>query len=80
MVDELFSWLTFGRGYEMSKAARRSATNSLRLRLQEQGTVVTALHVAFMDTEMAAQVEAPKADPRDVARQVADALYAQLAA
>jgi hypothetical protein len=44
--------------------------------LREQGTVVTALHVAYMDTDMAANVTAPKADPGDVARQAADAIIA----
>jgi NAD(P)-dependent dehydrogenase (short-subunit alcohol dehydrogenase family) len=57
-----------------SKAAAWSATNSIRVRLRDQGTTVTALHVAFMDTEMTAAVQAPKADPRDIARQAADAI------
>jgi NAD(P)-dependent dehydrogenase (short-subunit alcohol dehydrogenase family) len=75
-VLSVLSWLAMGRGYEISKAAAWSATNSLRLTLREQGTVVTALHVAYMDTEMAAKVTAPKADPRDVAAQAADAILA----
>jgi hypothetical protein len=37
---------------------------------------VAALHVAYMDTDMAARVDAPKADPRDIARQTADAIIA----
>ncbi|MGO8894725.1 MAG: hypothetical protein ACLP8X_33120 [Streptosporangiaceae bacterium] len=39
-------------------------------------TVVTALHVAFMDTDMTAGLNAPKADPRDIARRTADAIIA----
>jgi hypothetical protein len=37
---------------------------------------VTALHVAFTDNEMAARFDAPKIDPREVARQTADAIIA----
>ncbi len=75
-VLSVLSWLAFGSGYEISKAAAWSATNSLRVRLREQGTIVTALHVGYMDTDMAANVTAPKADPDDVARQAADAISA----
>ena len=75
-VLSVLSWLAFGRGYEISKAAAWSATNSLRVRLREQGTTVTALHVAYMDTDMTAELDVPKADPRDIARQTADAIIA----
>ena len=73
-VLSVLSWLAFGKGYEISKAAAWSATNSMRVRLRDQGTVVTALHVAFMDTDMTARLDVPKADPRDIARQTADAI------
>jgi NAD(P)-dependent dehydrogenase (short-subunit alcohol dehydrogenase family) len=78
MVNVLsaLSWVSFGRGYEVSKAAAWSATNALRLALRDQGTIVTALHVGYMDTDMTARVDAPKADPRDIARQTADAIVA----
>ena len=78
MVNVLsaLSWFSFGRGYEISKAAAWSATNALRLALHDQETIVTALHVGYMDTDMAAEVDAPKADPRDIARQTADAIVA----
>jgi NAD(P)-dependent dehydrogenase (short-subunit alcohol dehydrogenase family) len=78
MVNVLsaLSWVSFGRGYEISKAAAWSATNALRLALRDQGTIVTALHVGYMDTDMTARVDAPKADPRDIARQTADAIIA----
>jgi NAD(P)-dependent dehydrogenase (short-subunit alcohol dehydrogenase family) len=75
-VLSVLSWVTFGRGYDISKAAAWSATNALRVQLHEQGTTVSALHVGFMDTDMAATVTAPKMHPRDVARQVADAIVA----
>jgi NAD(P)-dependent dehydrogenase (short-subunit alcohol dehydrogenase family) len=78
MVNVLsaLSWVSFGRGYEISKSAAWSATNALRLALRGQGTVVTALHVGYMDTDMTARVNAPKADPREIARQTADAIVA----
>lgn len=75
-VLSVLSWLAYGKGYEISKAAAWSATNSMRVRLRDQGTVVTALHVAFMDTDMTARLDVPKADPRDIARQTADAITA----
>ena len=72
----MLSWLAFGGGYEVSKAAAWSATNSMRIKLREQGTTVTALHVAYMDTDMTAGLDVPKADPREVARQTAEAILA----
>jgi NAD(P)-dependent dehydrogenase (short-subunit alcohol dehydrogenase family) len=70
------SWVSVGRGYEISKSAAWSATNALRLALRDQGTIVTALHVGYMDTDMTARVDAPKADPREIARQTIDAIIA----
>jgi NAD(P)-dependent dehydrogenase (short-subunit alcohol dehydrogenase family) len=75
-VLSVLSWLAFGGGYEVSKAAAWSATNSMRIKLHEQGTTVTALHVAYMDTEMTAGLDVPKADPREVARKTAEAILA----
>ena len=51
-----------------SKAAAWSMVNSLRQELADQGTTVSALHVGYMDTDMAAAVTDPKSDPSDVAR------------
>ena len=71
------SWVAFtGSGYEVSKAAAWSATNSMRTRLIEHGTTVTAVHVGYMDTDMTAALDVPKANPRDIAVQVADAILA----
>jgi NAD(P)-dependent dehydrogenase (short-subunit alcohol dehydrogenase family) len=75
-VLSVLSWLALGRGYEISKAAAWSATNSMRIQLRDQGTTVTALHVGYMDTDMTAGLDVPKTDPRDVARQTADAILA----
>lgn len=65
-------------GYSASKAAAWSLTNALRLELLEQGTQVVALHVGFMDTDMAASVAAPKVDPADVAAAALDGIEAGL--
>ena len=73
-VLSVLSWVAFGSGYEISKAAAWSATNSMRLQLREQGTTVTAVHVGYMDTDMTARLDVPKADPRDIASQTADAI------
>ncbi len=60
--------------YGASKAAAWHLTNSLRLELNEQGTLVVAVHVGFIDTDMAAAVSAPKTAPDDVVAQVLTAL------
>jgi NAD(P)-dependent dehydrogenase (short-subunit alcohol dehydrogenase family) len=60
--------------YSASKAAAWSLTNALRQELREQSTQVVALHVGYMDTDMAKDVQAPKSNPLDVARQVLAAL------
>jgi NAD(P)-dependent dehydrogenase (short-subunit alcohol dehydrogenase family) len=75
-VLSVLSWLALGGGYEVSKAAAWSATNSMRIQLRDQGTTVTALHVAYMDTDLTAGLDVPKADPREVARQTAEAILA----
>jgi len=77
-VLSALSWVAFpsASGYCASKAAAWSLTNALRTELRGQGTLVTALHVGYMDTDMAAHVDGPKADPADVARQVIAGLAA----
>ena len=75
-VLSVLSWYATGSGYEVSKAAAWSATNSMRTRLLKQGTTVTGVHVGYMDTDMVADLDVPKTDPREVAVQVADAILA----
>jgi NAD(P)-dependent dehydrogenase (short-subunit alcohol dehydrogenase family) len=60
--------------YSASKAAAWSLTNGLRQELRGQGTQVVALHVGYMDTDMASHVAGPKAAPADVVRQVLQAV------
>ena len=62
------------RGYAASKAAAWSLTKSTRDALREQGTNVIAVHAGFIDTDMAAGVDAPKITPEDVVSQVLQAI------
>ena len=66
----------FSASYGASKAAGWSLTNGVRLELHHQGTLVVAVHAGFIDTDMAALVDAPKVSPESVARQVFDAVEA----
>jgi len=72
------SWvnMTALDGYCASKAAAWSLTNGLRNELRAQDTLVVGVHAAFIDTDMARHVEAPKTSPGDVAQQVVDAIAA----
>jgi NAD(P)-dependent dehydrogenase (short-subunit alcohol dehydrogenase family) len=62
--------------YAASKAAAWSLTNGIRTELAGQGTLVVGVHVAFVDTEMAARIDAPKVAPDEVVRQALDAVAA----
>jgi NAD(P)-dependent dehydrogenase (short-subunit alcohol dehydrogenase family) len=76
-VLSVLSWLSGHGGYGVSKAAALSATNALRLELHEQGTVVTALHVGYMDTDMIAGLAVEgAADPVEIARLALDGVEA----
>ncbi|WP_190813928.1 SDR family oxidoreductase [Saccharopolyspora pogona] len=75
-VHSARSWLADTTPYSASKAALWSQTNSLRLELQPRGIAVTGLHVAYVDTDMTSGIDAPKADPRDVAVAALDGIEA----
>jgi NAD(P)-dependent dehydrogenase (short-subunit alcohol dehydrogenase family) len=68
-VLSVLSWVTAPHlgGYSATKSALWSATNALRLSLAEQNTLVVAVHVGYMETDMAAGVSAPKINPKAVA-------------
>jgi NAD(P)-dependent dehydrogenase (short-subunit alcohol dehydrogenase family) len=66
----------FNASYGASKEAAWSLTNGVRLELHHQGTLVVAVHAGFIDTDMAALVNAPKDSPESVAQQVFDAVEA----
>jgi NAD(P)-dependent dehydrogenase (short-subunit alcohol dehydrogenase family) len=69
-VLSVMSWYTSPEmsAYSAAKSAQWSLTSALRLELASQGTQVSALHVGYMDTDMAAHVEADKNDPATVAQ------------
>lgn len=77
-VLSVLSWLAIPRsaGYAAAKSAEWSITNALRVALAQQGTQVTALHVSYLATEMAAAVTGPKSDPATVARATLDGVAA----
>ena len=62
--------------YGASKAAAWSLTNGIRIELHHQGTLVVAVHAGFVNTDMAALVDAPKISPESVAQQACDAVEA----
>lgn len=77
-VLSVLSWVSLPNSgaYSAAKSAQWALTNALRLQLAEQGTQVTALHVGYMDTDMARHVTSPKSDPAVVARLALDGLAA----
>jgi NAD(P)-dependent dehydrogenase (short-subunit alcohol dehydrogenase family) len=70
------SWRANNRfpGYAASKSAQWSLTNALRVALREQGTLVVGVHAGYVDTDATAEIDAPKADPAEVAAQTMDAI------
>jgi len=79
-VLSALSWLSLpgAATYSASKSAAWSLSNGLRNELRAQGTLVTSVHVAFMDTDMASHVPGPKTSPDAVAHQTFEALEASL--
>lgn len=77
-VLSALSWVSFptSGAYCAAKSAQWSLTNALRQELAAQGTRVSALHVGYMDTDMARQVEADKTDPAVVAKIALDGVAA----
>jgi NAD(P)-dependent dehydrogenase (short-subunit alcohol dehydrogenase family) len=78
-VLSVLSWLhapAFG-AYSAAKAASWAMTDALRQELAPRGIHVAALHVGFMDTDMAAFAPADqKIDPSVVATLALDGLFA----
>lgn len=69
-IASVLSWVPGFGAYGDSKAAVWSTTNSLRLELEKQGTLVTAVHLGYTDTDMATDFDVPKNAPSDVAREI----------
>jgi NAD(P)-dependent dehydrogenase (short-subunit alcohol dehydrogenase family) len=77
-VLSVLSWihLPASGAYSAAKAAEWSMTNSLRLELAPLAVTMTALHVGYLDTDMAAHIDGPKTDPAVVAALALDGVQA----
>jgi len=64
--------------YAASKSAAWGLTNGLRTALAGQGTLVTGVHVGFMDTDMTDGIDMPKTAPQAVAATILDGIAAGL--
>jgi NAD(P)-dependent dehydrogenase (short-subunit alcohol dehydrogenase family) len=75
-VLSVISWLHLpaAGAYAAAKAAAWAMTDATRLELAPHGIQVAALHVAYMDTDMTAHLNVPKADPADVAALALDGI------
>ena len=75
-VLSVASWLNRGQlaAYAASKSAAWSLTNSLRYEMAAQRTQVLALHMGFVDTDLARAIEAPKENPDEIVKRALDAL------
>lgn len=69
-VLSVASWMpsTLLAAYSASKSAAWSLTNTLRQELAAQGTLVTGLHVGYIDTDLTHGFDVPKSSPQAVAR------------
>ncbi|MFI6702961.1 SDR family oxidoreductase [Streptomyces sp. NPDC050509] len=80
-ILSVLSWLhPAGLGsYASAKAAAWALTDATREELAPRGITVSALHVGYMNTDMAAGIPADqKADPAEVATQALDGVEAGL--
>jgi NAD(P)-dependent dehydrogenase (short-subunit alcohol dehydrogenase family) len=77
-VLSVLSWVHVAphEAYAAAKAASWAMTNILRLRLAPKGIRTTALHVGYMDTDLNADIDAPKGDPAVVAALALDGVQA----
>lgn len=76
-VLSVVSWVSgVMAAYSASKAAAWSLTNALRLELAGQNTQVTALHMGFVDTDLARDFDAPKSTAEDIVKRALDGLEA----
>jgi NAD(P)-dependent dehydrogenase (short-subunit alcohol dehydrogenase family) len=75
-VLSVLSWLHLPRAgaYSAAKAAAWAMTDAARQELAPRGIQVAALHVGYMDTDMAAHIAGPKADPAGVAALALDGI------
>jgi NAD(P)-dependent dehydrogenase (short-subunit alcohol dehydrogenase family) len=75
-ILSVLSWFSIGGAgaYTAAKTAEWGLTNVLRLNLYPQNVRVASLHVGFMDTDMTSSIDAPKANPADIAKIAIDGI------
>jgi NAD(P)-dependent dehydrogenase (short-subunit alcohol dehydrogenase family) len=75
-ILSVLSWFSMGgaSAYSAGKSAQWSLTNSFRLTLAPKKIHVSGLHVGFMDTDMTANIQAPKVNPAEIARLAIDGI------
>ncbi|MCU1647805.1 MAG: short-chain dehydrogenase/reductase [Nocardia sp.] len=75
-VLSVMAWMGYehSNSYSASKAAAWALTNGIRLELAGQGTQVTGLAMASVDTDMMATIDTDKTDPELIARRALDGL------
>lgn len=62
--------------YGLSKSAAWALTNGVRAELRAQRTLVSGLHVGFVDTDLVRSFDVPKVSPEQVAEAAFDGLAA----
>jgi NAD(P)-dependent dehydrogenase (short-subunit alcohol dehydrogenase family) len=70
------SWFTtpISRSYSASKYAALALTQGIRIELRSQGTLVSAVYAGYIDTDMAATIDAPKTSPHVVAARIIEGI------
>lgn len=79
-VLSVASWVNGGElaAYSASKSAAWSLTNALRHELAGQHTQVTALHMAYVDTDLTRGFDVPKTSPAAIVERALDGLASGL--
>jgi NAD(P)-dependent dehydrogenase (short-subunit alcohol dehydrogenase family) len=75
-IHSALSWAAGAGAYGATKAAYWSITNSLRIELAAQNTLVVGVHLGFTDTDLTKLVTAPKIAPSVVAIAALDGVEA----
>jgi NAD(P)-dependent dehydrogenase (short-subunit alcohol dehydrogenase family) len=75
-AHSVLSWVARHGAYSATKAAFWLQTNALRIELLDRGIGVTGLHMGYVDTDMTADVAAPKSRPEDIAKEALDGIEA----
>ncbi len=75
-IHSALSWISGAGAYGATKAAFWSVTNSLRIELAAQNTLVTGVHLGFTDTDLTKHITAPKIEASVVAQAALDGVEA----